>query len=227
MGLPEYLAAREQLVLIGQPVITYIRRKDIIAFLGALLSVFSVVVYFFSNPFKEPLPVVHAEITGWYASLSGDGNIFQIAGSLYGRINFYYNSTYMWTHPPMLFIAYVSLVITFAACIYMLKKRDKIYDAIAYRYAKIGFILLTAGMLIGYPWAIQAWKDSAWWWDPKIGGSIMMWVLYSAYLHAHVYVDRGKMWRRTAYLGIVCFVSLLFTYLLTYIVPGIHSVVAP
>jgi cytochrome c biogenesis factor len=198
-------------------------RKDVIALPGLILSVFSGLVFFFSNPFKDPLPGVHGEITAWYAA-SGN-TIFQIAGTLYGRINFYYNSAYMWTHPPMLFIAYASLIITFAACIYMLAKHDRIYDDIAYRYAKIGYILLTAGMLIGYPWAIEAWKDSAWWWDPKISGSIMMWVLYSAYLHAHVYMN--KMWRTTAVLGIICFVSLVFTYLLTYIVPGIHSVVQP
>ena len=204
------------------------RRKDIMAFLGVILSVFSGIVYFFSNPFLEPLPRVHSEITGWYATIAaGDPAIYQMAGSLYGRITFYYNSTYMWTHPPMLFIAYASLIITAAACVYMLIRQDKLYDEIAYRYAKIGYILLTTGMLIGYPWAIEAWKDSAWWWDPKISGSIMMWVLYSAYLHSRIYVNRNRMWKTTAYLGIICFMSLVFTYLLTYIVPGIHSVVQP
>ena len=204
------------------------RRKELVSFLGIILSFISTIVYFFSNPFKEPLPLLHTEVTRWYAALAaGDASIFQIAGTLYGRITFYYNSTYMWTHPPMLFIAYASLIITFAACVYMLMKRDKLYDEIAYRYAKLGYILLTTGMLIGYPWAIIAWKDSAWWWDPKISGSIMMWVLYTAYLHAHIYAGKEKMWSATAYLGIICFVSLIFTYLLTYIVPGIHSVVQP
>ncbi|NJD75496.1 MAG: hypothetical protein FIB08_00175 [Candidatus Methanoperedens sp.] len=209
-------------------VLTVQRRKELVSFLGIVLSVFSAIVFFLSNPFKEPLPIVHNEITMWYSALSsGDGRIFEMAGNLFGRITFYYNSTYMWTHPPMLFIAYASLIITAAACVYMLIRRDPMYDEIAYRYAKAGYILLTLGMLIGYPWAIEAWKDSAWWWDPKISGSIMMWVLYTAYLHAHIYVGRGKMWNATAYLGIICFASLLFTYLLTYIVPGIHSVVQP
>ncbi|MCX9010362.1 MAG: cytochrome c biogenesis protein CcsA [Candidatus Methanoperedens sp.] len=204
------------------------KRKEIASFTGIILSGFSIIVYFLSNPFKEPLPVVHSEITRWYSALGqGDATIFQLAGTLYGRITYYYNSTYMWVHPPMLFIAYASLIITFAACIYMLIEQDRAYDEIAYRFAKSGYILLTAGMLIGYPWAVEAWKDSAWWWDPKISGSIMMWVLYSAYLHAHIYVARGKMWNATACLGIICFVSLVFTYLLTYIVPGIHSVVQP
>jgi cytochrome c biogenesis factor len=201
-------------------------KKELMAFLGIILAVFSTIVYFFSNPFKEPLPIMHSEITQWYAALNaGDASIFQVAGTLYGRITFYYNSTYMWMHPPMLFISYASLVITAVACVFMLRKRERVYDDIAYRYAKIGYILLTTGMLIGYPWAIEAWKDSAWWWDPKISGSIMMWVLYSAYLHARIY--SGRMWSATACLGIICFASLVFTYLLTYIVPGIHSVVQP
>lgn len=208
--------------------LTVRQRKELTAFLGIILAVFSTIVYFFSNPFKEPLPIVHSEITQWFATLgAGDSSIFQVAGTLYGRITYYYNSTYMWTHPPMLFIAYASLIITAASCVYMLRKRQKIYDEIAYGYAKIGYILLTTGMLIGYPWAIEAWKDSAWWWDPKISGSIMMWVLYSAYLHTRIYANKGKMWNATAYLGIICFASLVFTYLLTYIVPGIHSVVQP
>ena len=208
--------------------LTVRKRKELMAFLGIILTVFSTIVYFFSNPFKEPLPIVNSEITQWFSTLSsGDASIFQVAGTLYGRITYYYNSTYMWIHPPMLFVAYASLVITAVACVYMLRKHEKVYDDIAYRYAKIGYILITTGMLIGYPWAIEAWKDSAWWWDPKISGSIMMWVLYSAYLHTRIYASKGKMWSVTAYLGIICFASLVFTYLLTYIVPGIHSVVQP
>ena len=209
-------------------ILTVKKKKDLISFLCIILAVFSAIVYFFSNPFIEPLPTVHGEITRWFSAVaSGDIGLYQLAGTLYGRITFFYNSTYMWIHPPILFIAYASLIITAAACVYMLAENDKVYDDIAYMYAKIGYILLTTGMLIGYPWAIEAWKDSAWWWDPKINGSIMMWALYSAYLHAHIYTAKGKMWKGTAYLGILCFVSLVFTYLLTYIVPGIHSVVQP
>jgi ABC-type transport system involved in cytochrome c biogenesis permease subunit len=59
----------------------------------------------------------------------------------------------------MLFIAYATLIITFVACVFMLFRRISDYDEIAYRYAKPGYILLTAGMLIGYPWAIEAWKE--------------------------------------------------------------------
>jgi ABC-type transport system involved in cytochrome c biogenesis permease subunit len=130
----------------------------------------------------------------------------------------------MWTHPPMLFIAYASLVVTFVGCVFMLFRREKIFDRISYNHAKVGYLLLTVGMLIGYPWAVVAWEGTDWWWDPKINGSIMMWVLYSAYLHTRIYLKRRNMWRATAVLGIICFLSLVFTYLLTYIAPGIHAI---
>lgn len=179
-------------------------------------------MYLLNNPFTQPLPILHSDITGWYQALetSDPQAIITASIQLFGRINFY-NSTYMWTHPPMLFIAYTSLIITFIACCFMLYKREREYDELAYRFAKPGYLFLTFGMLIGYPWAITAWKDSNWWWDPKINASIMMWTLYSAYLHTRLYT---RLWRATAALGILCFTSLMFTYLLTYIVPGIHSI---
>jgi cytochrome c biogenesis factor len=193
--------------------------------LNIMLSIFMVLSYMV-NPFKEPLPGLHSEITGWYqAAGAGDPNILYGAlYQLYFRIIYFYNSEYMWTHPPMLFIAYASLVVTFVGCVFMLFRREKIFDRISYNHAKVGYLLLTVGMLIGYPWAVVAWDGKEWWWDPKINGSIMMWVLYSAYLHSRIYLKRRNMWRATAILGIICFLSLVFTYLLTYIAPGIHAI---
>jgi len=194
--------------------------------LNIMLAAFGILTYYTSNPFREPLPGLHSEITGWYQAAGvGDPNVLYGAlYQLYFRIIYFYNSEYMWTHPPMLFIAYASLVVTFVGCVFMLFRREKIFDRISYSHAKVGYLLLTVGMLIGYPWAVVAWEGTDWWWDPKINGSIMMWVLYSAYLHTRIYLKRRNMWQATAILGIICFLSLVFTYLLTYIAPGIHAI---
>jgi cytochrome c biogenesis factor len=207
----------------------FIRTKITALFSSAMnimLAAFGILTYYTSNPFREPLPGLHSEITGWYQAAGvGDSNVLYGAlYQLYFRIIYYYNSEYMWTHPPMLFIAYASLVVTFVGCVFMLFRREKIFDLISYNHAKVGYLLLTVGMLIGYPWAVVAWEGTDWWWDPKINGSIMMWVLYSAYLHTRIYLKRRNMWRATAILGIICFLSLVFTYLLTYIAPGIHAI---
>lgn len=105
----------------------------------------------------------------------------------------------------MLFISYAAFAVSFMACIFMLLKRHETYQKITYSHAKIGYLPLTIGMLFGYPWAIMAWGDDPWWWDSKINGSIMIWVLYSAFLHARIYVNRY--WKTTAAIGILCFIS--------------------
>ncbi len=78
-------------------------------------------------------------------------------------------------------------------------------------------------MLLGFPWAILAWSGDSWWWSGKVNMSIMMWFLYTGYLHARLYLRRRGMWRWVAALAILSFVVLVLTYLATYIVPGAHS----
>ncbi|KAF5425956.1 MAG: ABC-type transport system involved in cytochrome c biogenesis, permease component [Candidatus Methanomarinus sp.] len=194
--------------------------------LNIIFAVFAVFTYLLSNPFIEPLSGLHTEITQWYQLnvISDPDVIYQTLYQLYFRITYFYNSEYMWTHPPMLFIAYASLVVTFVGCVFMLLRTEVFFDKVSYNHAKVGYLLLTVGMLLGYPWAVAAWGESSWWWDPKVSGSIMMWVLYSAYLHLRIYSKYDSMRKATAILGILCFLSLVFTYLLTYIAPGIHAV---
>ena len=180
---------------------------------------------FYSSPFKDPLPIFHEEVTTWYILMEQQNFMAALdhTGYLFGKMTYFYNAAYMWVHPPLLFIAYASLVITFLGSVFMLKSKEISIDKIAYDHAKFGYILLTIGFLIGYPWAVTAWGDAQWWWDPKVSGSLMMWMFYTAYLHSYLYVNRTGMRRVTAVIGIMCFLSLVFTYLLTYISAGVHA----
>lgn len=189
------------------------------------LSFFLFLVVFYSNPFSAPLLGFHREISVYIqglerADIYGQLELFR---SLFGRMRFYYNTSYMWTHPPLLFISYAAFVLSFLACACMLFKQDDFFEQIAYAYTKFGYLCLTFGMLIGYPWAILAWGNEPWWWAPKINVSLVMWVLYSAYLHSRLYLKRRGMWRTTAVIGIISFLSLVFTYATTYLIPGVHS----
>lgn len=175
---------------------------------------------FYSNPFSPPLPLFHQEISTWFTS---DPFVrMQYFFKIFPRMKFYYNAAYMWLHPPMLFIAYATLAGTFAASLFQFKKLYPKLDKAAYSYAKLGYILLTFGMLVGYPWAIIAWGPN-WWWDPKIASSIMMWLLYSAYLHHRflAYYRHGR-WQVAA-LGVLCYFSLIFTYFMSWYFPGEHT----
>ena len=79
-------------------------------------------------------------------------------------------------------------------------------------------------MLLGFPWALMSWRGEAWWWSGKVNMSIMMWLLYTAYLHGRLYLRRAGMWRWVAVLAVLSFAALVLTYLTTYVIPGAHSV---
>ncbi|MFC1855446.1 cytochrome c biogenesis protein CcsA [Thermodesulfobacteriota bacterium] len=177
-------------------------------------------LYFTSNPFVDPLKKFFGELTPFINA--PDEVRIRMIFQLYPRMKFYYNAFYMWLHPPMLFLAYASLTVTFISSLFMFGSRDKEYEKTGYTYAKLGYILLTAGMLVGYPWAIEAWGEN-WWWDPKICASIMMWLFYSAYLHIRIYSYKDKMWYFSAILGVLCYASLVFTYVMSYYFKGEHT----
>jgi hypothetical protein len=177
-------------------------------------------VFIFARPFTDPLSKFMTEIGPWF-SASGFLKA-RLFFRLYPKMLFFYNSTYMWIHPPLMFAAYALLTVTFASCIFMVFSARREHEREAYAFAKIGYLLLTFGMLIGYPWALQAWGPN-WWWDPKIASSIMMWLLYSAYLHTRLFTHRRFMWFLSAGLGMLCYLSLVFTYFMAWFFPGEHT----
>lgn len=191
----------------------------------AISGIFLAIVSFY-NPFHNPLPQLTSEI---YAINSAFQNFeYGKVMKFFGRIKYYYNTVYMWTHPPLLFLSYALFTLSLPGLIYSLftnRKKRIIYEYNAYTFIKLGYIFLSAGMLIGFPWAVQAWHGQAWWWSPKINVSIMMWLFYSAYLHGRLYLGKKYVGRFTILLGILSFLSLIFTYATTYLIPGVHSYV--
>lgn len=181
----------------------------------------------FLDPFSNPLPGLHSEITtlesaanSWQTSSS----ISYIMNFLY-RIKYFYHSTYMWIHPPLLFISYALFSLAFPYHLLLMFNKDPrryFFEQFSYKLVALGYIFLTFGMLVGYPWAIEAWSNEAWWWSPKINVSIMMWLFYTAHLHARIF-HKEWMKRFSFVLGALSFASLIFTYTATYVMPGVHS----
>ena len=83
-------------------------------------------------------------------------------------------------------------------------------DAIAYGVVRFGFIMLTIGLLVGSVWAKSAWGDF-WVWDPKENWSLVTWLVYGAYLHLRKV--RGWRGEKAAWLAIIGFAVVMFTYL--------------
>ncbi len=187
-----------------------------------LLAAVQVAVLFFTtNPFVEPLARFFAEVRPWFAA-TDPWQQFSLFMQLYPRMVFYYNAHYMWLHPPLLFLSYAAITLVFITSCLMLARREVDVEALGYDFAKLGFLALTLGMLLGYPWALQAWGPN-WWWDPKICSSIMLWAVFSTYLHTRLYANKPHMWYFSSILGILSFVAMLFTLLASYYFPGEHT----
>ena len=97
----------------------------------------------------------------------------------------------------------------------------KVIDDIIHKTLVFGFLWLTAGIITGAVWANSAW-GTYWSWDPKETWSLITWFVYAATLHARF--TRGWGGRRIAWLAIIGFVSVMFTYYgVNYLLAGLHS----
>lgn len=96
-----------------------------------------------------------------------------------------------------------------------------ILDELAYKVIGFAFPMLTLCIVTGAIWANYAW-GTYWSWDPKETWSLITWIIYAAYLHARLmYGWKGK---RTAWLAILGFAAVLFTFFgVNYFLPGLHS----
>lgn len=94
-------------------------------------------------------------------------------------------------------------------------------DDMTHKTIVFGFLWLSAGIITGAIWANEAW-GTYWSWDPKETWSIITWFVYASTLHARF--TRGWTGSRIAWLAIIGFVSVFFTYFgVNYLLSGLHS----
>ncbi|CAK8710433.1 c-type cytochrome biogenesis protein CcsB [Candidatus Electrothrix gigas] len=96
-----------------------------------------------------------------------------------------------------------------------------ILDDLTHKTIIFGFMWLTAGIITGAVWANEAW-GTYWSWDPKETWSIITWFVYALALHARF--TRGWSGPRIAWLAIIGFFSVFFTYFgVNFLLAGLHS----
>ena len=96
-----------------------------------------------------------------------------------------------------------------------------LFDEINYRAVSLGYPLYTVGALFaGAIWAEQAW-GTFWGWDPKEVGALLVWLFYSAVLHARY----NKDWRgsKLAILSIIGTIMIFVTFYGNYFFGGLHA----
>jgi cytochrome c-type biogenesis protein CcsB len=144
-------------------------------------------------------------------------------------------SNWLIAHVIACFIGYAAFAIAFGiSWMYLFKQRDtegksnllahfpntKILEELNHQMIMFGFLFLTTGIITGAVWANSAW-GRYWGWDPKETWSLITWFIYATLLHARMM--RGWGGKHIAYLSIIGFVAVLFTYFGVNYLPGLHS----
>ena len=144
-------------------------------------------------------------------------------------------SNWLIAHVVTCFLGYAGFAIAFGvSLLYLFKKKDKpgktgafihfpeshVLDELTYQTITFGFLFLTIGIITGSVWANSAW-GSYWSWDPKETWSLITWFIYATLLHARMM--RGWTGKRIAYLSIIGFMAVIFTYFGVNLLPGLHS----
>jgi len=144
-------------------------------------------------------------------------------------------SNWLIAHVMTCFVGYSAFAIAFGiSFMYLFKQRDtegkssllthfpntRVLDELNHQMIMFGFLFLTIGIITGSVWANSAW-GRYWGWDPKETWSLITWFIYATVLHARMM--RGWSGKRIAYLSILGFIAVLFTYFGVNYLPGLHS----
>ncbi len=145
-------------------------------------------------------------------------------------------SNWLIAHVVTCFIGYAAFAIAAAlAIMYLVKfygnggdeKQNsvlpslKILDDIIHKCLVFGFIWLSAGIITGAVWANSAW-GTYWSWDPKETWSLITWFVYAFALH--IRYTRGISGKAIAWLALLGFLAVLFTYYgVNFLLSGLHS----
>ena len=115
-------------------------------------------------------------------------------------------------HVPVAWVGFLAFFIVFIASIAYLIKGSERWDALAYSAAEIGVLFTSLLLIGGIIWNKPVW--GVWWtWDPRLTTTLILLLIYVAYLMLRAYALRGSQAARySAVLGIIGFVDVPIVY---------------
>ncbi len=143
-------------------------------------------------------------------------------------------SGWVYFHASVAFLAYAAFFLTFVSGIfYLIQEKElkeknfrflyfrlpslQVCDELLRRSLFVGFVAMSLTIITGAFWAQQAW-GSFWSWDPKETASLITWGIYFILVNYRL----SAKWhgRRAAYISILGFASILFTFGVNW---GLHT----
>ena len=115
-------------------------------------------------------------------------------------------------HVPIAIVSFVAFFVVFVASIGYLVTRKSKWDSVAHAAAEVGVVFVSLALLTGIVWARPVW--GVWWtWEPRLTTTLILWLIYVAYLMLRSYVpnkSQGALY--AAGLGIIGFVDVPIVY---------------
>lgn len=203
--------------------------ESLVFFAWAIVCLYLFVEYRYKNRAFGSFVMPLAFLAMAYASLSP--NISDQIQPLIPALK----SNWLIAHVITCFLGYAGFAIAFGiSLVYLFKQKDtgesssflsrlpepRILDDLTHKMVQFGFLFLTAGIITGAVWANSAW-GRYWGWDPKETWSLITWFIYATLLHARLM--RGWYGRKIAFISVIGFLAVLFTYFGVNLLPGLHS----
>ncbi|MAG35702.1 MAG: cytochrome C assembly protein [Dehalococcoidia bacterium] len=118
-------------------------------------------------------------------------------------------------HVPTAWVAFLAFFVVFAASIGYLVRGTARWDNVARSSAEIGLLFTTLALITGAIWGKPVW--GVWWqWDPRQTSTLVLWMIYAAYVMLRSFARSGSLSPRTAraaaVLGIVGFFDVPLIY---------------
>jgi heme exporter protein C len=125
-------------------------------------------------------------------------------------------------HVPMGWISFLAYFVVFVGSIVYLVKRDSRWDRIASSSAEVGVVFTMLALIAGSMWARPIW--GVWWtWDPRLTSTLVLWLIYLAYLLLRAYVTNKEQGARFgAVVGIIGFLDVPIVALAITLFPTEH-----
>lgn len=114
----------------------------------------------------------------------------------------------MYFHIPSAWLSFFAFFVVFLCSILFLWKREREWDIYAHASAEIGVIFCSLVLITGPLWARPIW--GAWWvWDARLTSTLILWLIYVAYLMLRSQTEPGSMRARyAAVIGIAGFLDI-------------------
>jgi ABC-type transport system involved in cytochrome c biogenesis permease subunit len=144
------------------------------------------------------IPLIMVLLAGSYASPSMSGPLPPVLKTVWFEL-----------HVLLSFLSYALFAIGAVFGVHFLYRDDPAAERNQYRCLLVGYVLFSAAMIFGGIWAYLAW-GTYWLWTPKELWTTIVWFTYSLYLHARLV--RGWSGSKVAWMGILGFAIVLFTY---------------